>query len=144
MDTCIRYYVSTIVRNSSCMYIHVFFLVLRISWKWNSNARIYDLLRLLWLESGAPMPRCKRLLLWSRSGAPIRICAICRFSFGFEAVPQWCGVRFVAVGLVSKWCPCAKMYDLLLLLWPRHGAPIPMLKYMICCRCFGFGMLPQC
>ena len=82
------------------------------------------------------------LLLWSRSGAPIPRCTICCRCFGREVVPQFQDVRFVAVALVSKWCPNAKMYDLLPLLWSRSGAPLP--RCTICCRCFGLEVVPQC
>ena len=49
-------------------------------------------------------------------------CAICCRCFGLEVVPQWQDMRFVAVALVSKWCPNAKICDLLTLLWFRSGA----------------------
>ena len=139
---------------------------------------MYDLLPLLWSRSGAPMKRCticcrcfgleavpqfqdvrfvavalvskwcpngKRYdllpLLWSRSGDPMKRCTICCRCFGLEAVPQFQDVRFVAVALVSKLCPNAKIYDLLPLLWSRSGAP--MLRCTICCRCFGLEMVPR-
>ena len=92
--------------------------------KWCPDAKMYDLLPLLWFRSGAPMLRCT-------------ICCCC---FGLEAVPQFQDVRFVAVALVSKWCPNAKMYGLLPLLWSRSGAP--MLRCTICCRCFGREVVP--
>ena len=79
--------------------------------------------------------------LWSRSGDPMKRCTICCRCFGLEAVPQFQDVRFVAVALVSKLCPNAKIYDLLPLLWSRSGAP--MLRCTICCRCFGLEMVPR-
>ena len=48
---------------------------------------------------------------------------MCCRCFGFEAVLQCEGVRFVAVAVVSKWCPNAEKYDMLPLLWSRIGAP---------------------
>ena len=62
-------------------------------------------------------------LLWSRSGAANLRCTICCHCFGLEMVPQIKDVRFVAVALVSKWCPNAKMYKLLPLLCSRSGMP---------------------
>ena len=128
--------------------------------KWCPNAKMYDSLPLLWSRSGAPIPNvrfdavalvskwCPNAmmydllpLLWSRSGAPMLRCTICCRCFGLEVVPQWKEVRFVAVAVVSKWCPNAKMYDLLPLLWSRTGAP--MLRRTICCRCFGLDVVPQ-
>ena len=43
---------------------------------------------------------------------------------------------FVAVALVSTWCPSARMHDLFPLVWSRSGAP--MIRSTICCCCFGF------
>ena len=40
-------------------------------------------------------------------------------------------IRFVAVALVSKWCPNAKMYDLLPLLWFRSGAPMLVFRDLL-------------
>ena len=102
------------------------------------GAKMYDLLPLLWSRSNA---NDLLLLLWSRSDAPMRRYTICCHCLGFEVVPQCSYLRFVAVALVSKWCPNAKMYDLLPLLWFRSGAP--MLLFTICCRCFGFEAVPQ-
>ena len=110
---------------------------------------MYDLLPLLCSRSSAPMLRCticRRCfgfevvakmydllpLLWFRSGAPMLRCTICCHA------------------LVSKWCPNAKMYDLLRclnaemynllrLLCSRSGAP--MLKCTIYCRCFHLEMV---
>ena len=101
------------------------FVAVALVSKWCPNAKMYDLLPLLWSRSGAPIPRC----------------AICCRGFGLEVVPQIQHVRFVAVALVSKWCPNAKMYDLLPLLWSRSGAPIP--RCAICCRGFGLEVVPQ-
>ena len=92
---------------------------------WCDNAKMYDLLPLLWSRSGAPMLRCT-------------ICCRC---FGLEVVPQCQNVRLRCFGLASKWCPNAKMYDLLPLLWSRSGAPI--LRCTICCRCFGLEVVPK-
>ena len=64
------------------------------------SAKMYDLLPLLWFRSGVPVLRCK----------------ICYRCFGLEVVHQCQDERFVAVALVLKWCPNAKMYDLLPLL----------------------------
>ena len=94
--------------------------------KWCPNPKMYDLLPWIWPRSGAPMLRCT-------------ICCRC---FGLELVPHFLDGRFVAVALVSKWCPNAKMYDLLPLLWSRSGAP--MKRCTICCRCFGLEVAPQC
>ena len=101
------------------------FVAVALASKWCLNAEMYDLLPLLWSRRGDPIPRCT-------------ICCRC---FGLEVVPQCEDVRFVAVALVSKWCPNAKMYDLLPLLWSRTGAP--MLRRTICCRCFGLDVVPQ-
>ena len=155
------------------------FVAVALVSKWCPNAKMYDLLPLLWSRSGAPMLRCtircrcfgrevvpqwKEVrfvaialvskwcpnskmydllpLLWSRNGGPMKRCTICCRCFGLEAVPQFQDVRFVAVALVSKLCPNAKIYDLLPLLWSRSGAP--MRRCTICCRCFGLEMVPQC
>ena len=82
------------------------FVAVALVSKWCPNSKTYDLLPLLWSRSGAPMLRCT---------------ISCR-CFGLEVVPQCQDVRFVAVAVFSKWCPNAKMYDLLPLLWPRSGA----------------------
>ena len=63
-------------------------------------------------------------LLGFRSSAPALKSAICCRFFGLEVVHQRLDVRFVTVALVSKWCPSAKMYDVLPLLWSRSGAPV--------------------
>ena len=102
------------------------FVAVALVAKWCPNSKMYDLLPLLWSRSGAPMLRCT-------------ICCRC---FGLEVVPHCQDVRFVAVALVSKWCPSAKMYDCVALVWPRSGAP--MLRCTICCRCFGLEVVPQC
>ena len=81
-------------------------------------------------------------LRWSRSGALMLRCTICCRCFGLEAVPQFKDVWFVFVALASKWCPNARMCDLLPLLWSRSGAPIR--RYTICCRCCGLEVVPQC
>ena len=57
-------------------------------------------------------------------------------------VPLCYDVRLVAAALVWQWCPSAKMYDLLPLLW--SGRCAPMLRCTICCRCFGLEVVPQC
>ena len=65
--------------------------------------------------------------------------------------------RFVAVALVSKWCP--DVCDLLPLLWPQCGCPnakmyhllpllwsrsiVPMLRCEISCRCFGLDFVAK-
>ena len=100
------------------------FVAVALVSKWCPNAKMCDLLPLLWPRSGAPMLRC----------------AICCRCFGLEVVPQFQNERFVAVALASRWCPNAKMYDLLPLLWSRSGAPIQ--RCTICCRCFGLEVVP--
>ena len=173
------------------------FVAVALASRWCPNAKMYDLLPLLWSRSGAPILRCAICcsgfglevvpqfqdvrfvdvalvskwcpnakmydllpLLWSRSGAPMLRCTICVRGFGLEVVPQFQDVRFVAVALVSKWCPNAKMYDLLPLLWSRSGVPnakmhdvlpllwsrsgAPMKRCTICCFCFGLEVVPQC
>ena len=75
---------------------------------------------------------------------------ICRRCLCLEMMPQnydarfvdFVLVRFVAVALVSKRCPCSKTYDLLPLLWSRRGAPMP--RNPICCRCIGVEVVLQC
>ena len=106
-----------------CPNENVRFVAVTLVSKWCSNAKIYDMLPLLWPRSGGPMLRC----------------TICCHCFGFEVVPKCYYLRFVAVDLVSTRCPNSKMYDLLLLLWPRSGAQ--MLGGTICCRCFRLPML---
>ena len=64
--------------------------------KWCANAKMFDLLPLLWSRSSASFLRC-------------RICCC----FGLEVVPHFQDVRFVAVAEVCKWCPFCKMYKLL-------------------------------
>ena len=102
------------------------FVAVALVSKWCLSAKMYDLLP----------------LLWPRSGAPILRCTVCCRCFGLEVVPHCQDVRFVAVALVSKWCPSAKMYDCVALVWPRSGAP--MLRCTSCCRCFGLEVVPQC
>ena len=75
--------------------------------KWCPSAKKYDLLS----------------LLWNRSGAPVLRSTLCCRCFGLEVVPQ-CYVRFVAVVLVSKWCPSTEKSDLLPLLGSRSGAQV--------------------
>ena len=82
-------------------------------------------------------------LFWFRSGASVRRYTICCRCCGLEVVPQCRKVRYVAVALVSKWCPDTKKYDLLPLLWSRSGAQV--VRWTICCRCFGLQLAPpQC
>ena len=95
-------------------------------------AELNDLLPLLWSRSGAPMSEksicCVDLVmkscpiakmndllpfLWSRSFASVPRCTMYCRCFGLEMVPQCQDARFVAVGLVSKWCRNVKTYDLL-------------------------------
>ena len=113
-----------------------------------ANAKMYDLLPLLWSRSG---PRCE-----VRFVAVALVSKKCYRFVAVALVSKWCPnakiSRFVAFAPNSKWCPNAKMYDLkpllwsprcpnaemcdlLPLLWSRSGAP--MLRCMICCRCFG-------
>ena len=122
---------------------------------WCPNAKMYKLLPVLWSRSGGPMLtctvccRCFGLMLRCTSCCCFGLevvshfqkvkCIIGCLCFGLEVVPQCKDVRFVAVALVSKWCPNVKMYDLLLLLCSRSGAPI--LRCTICCHCF---VVPQC
>ena len=69
-------------------------------------------------------------------------CTIWHRWSNLEAVPQCWDVRFVAVALVSKWCPNSKMLPLL---WSRSGDWSPMRTYRICCcRCFGREMVSPC
>ena len=119
-------------------------LPLPVASKWRPHAKMYDLLPLLLASTWCPDAKMYDLLplLWSRSGVPLLRCTICCRCFGLEVVPQFQDVRFVAVALVSKLCPNAKMYDLLPLLWSRSGAP--MLRCTICCRCSGLEVAPQC
>ena len=94
--------------------------------KWCRSAKMYDSLPLLWFESGAPM---------LRSTVCCRCCSL-------KVVPQCEDVRFVAVVLVSKWCPRAKRYNLFPLLWSRIGAP--MLISALCCRHISLEVVPPC
>ena len=112
--------------------------------KWCPNSKMYDLMPLFWPRSGTPNSKMRDLLplLWSPSGAPMLRCTIRCRCFGLEVVPHCQDVRFVAVALVSKWCPSAKMYDCVALVWPRSGAPL--LRCTTCCRCFGLEVVPQC
>ena len=112
-----------------------------------ANAKMYDLLPLLWSRSGgAPMSKrsiCCRCfghevmsqcpiakiydllpLLWLRSFASVPRSTMCCRCFGLEVVPQCQDARFVAVGLVSKYCRNVKTYDFLWLLCSRSGAPV--------------------
>ena len=92
--------------------------------KWCPSANMYDVLPLFWF----------------RSGASVRRCTICCRCCGLEVVPQCRKIRYVAVALVSKWCPDTKKYDLLPLLWSRSSAPV--VRWTICCRCFGLQLEP--
>ena len=40
---------------------------------------------------------------------------------------------------IPEWCPNAKMYKLLPVLWSRSGGP--MLTCTVCCRCFGLAKI---
>ena len=134
---------------------------------WCPNAKMYKLLPVLWSRSGGPMLTCT--VCCRCFGLMLRCTICCCFGlevvshfqkvkciigclcFGLEVVPQCKDVRFVAVALVSKWCPNAKnvrfaavalvskwclpskMYDLLPLLWSRSGASFS--GCAICSRC---------
>ena len=132
---------------------NVWFVAVALASKWCPNARRYDLLPLL-SSPNAKMYDLRRLL-WSRSGAPIQRCSticcrgfglevmltICCCCCGLEVVPQCWDEPLVAVVLVSKWYPNAKMYVLMPFFWSRSGAP--MLRCAICCHCFSVEVAPQ-
>ena len=100
--------------------------------KWCPIAKMYDLLPLLWSRSGAPVPRCTIVLLcFGLEVVPQCLrCTTCCRCFGLEVVPQCQDLRFVTVAVVSKWCPNAKMYALLPLLWSRGGAPMLNVRFV--------------
>ena len=85
------------------------FVTVTLLAKWCPNARIYGVL----------------LLLCSRKYAHVLCCTTCCRCFDLEVVPECWDVRFVAVALVSKWCPSARMHDLLPLFWFEHNLSVP-------------------
>ena len=124
------------------------FVAVALAPKWCPHSKKYDLLPLLWFGSGASLLRCTTCcrcfgleVVPKCFGAPLLRFTICYRCFHLEAVSQFYDVRFVAVALVSEWCPIAKMHDVLPLLWSRIGDS--MLRWTICCRCFGFEVVPH-
>ena len=97
---------------------------------WCPNAKMYKLLPVLWSRSGGPMLTCTvccrcfglakkiydLLPLLCRSGAPMLTCTLLPLLWSRSVAPML-RCTFVAVALASKWCPNAKMYDLLPLRW---------------------------
>ena len=92
--------------------LHVGFVAFALLWMRCRKSETYDLLPLLRTRNGVPLLRCM-------------MCCRC---FGLEMVLQCWGLRFVAVALVSKWCPnvlgwtnCCCFFGLEVVRHDKHG-----------------------